>query len=58
MLRDNTRVVKVGNVLVGGGNPISIQSMTTTPTKNIIETIKQIKQLELFGCDIVRVAVL
>ncbi|MDD3382501.1 MAG: flavodoxin-dependent (E)-4-hydroxy-3-methylbut-2-enyl-diphosphate synthase, partial [Bacilli bacterium] len=57
-LRDNTRVVKVGNVLVGGGNPISIQSMTTTPTKNIIETIKQIKQLELFGCDIVRVAVL
>lgn len=58
MLRKETRVVKVGNVLIGGGNPISIQSMTNTPTKNIQKTIEQIKELEKLGCDIIRVAVL
>ena len=44
MLRENTRVIKVGNILIGGGNPISIQSMTNTPTKNIQKTIEQIKE--------------
>lgn len=51
-----SKVVKVGNVLIGGGNPISIQSMTNTDTKNIYETVKQIKALEQAGCEIVRVS--
>ncbi|MGI6709926.1 MAG: flavodoxin-dependent (E)-4-hydroxy-3-methylbut-2-enyl-diphosphate synthase [Bacilli bacterium] len=58
MLRENTRVIKVGNILIGGGNPISIQSMTNTPTKNIQKTIEQIKELQSIGCDIVRIAIL
>ena len=55
--RKNTKVVNVGNVPVGGGNPISIQSMTNTDTKDVVSTIKQIKNLELAGADIVRVSV-
>lgn len=53
----NKRVVNVGGVLIGGNNPISIQSMTNTDTRNITETTKQILQLEKAGCDIIRVAV-
>ncbi|MBC5995221.1 flavodoxin-dependent (E)-4-hydroxy-3-methylbut-2-enyl-diphosphate synthase [Romboutsia ilealis] len=52
-----SREVSVGNVKIGGNNPISVQSMTTTDTRNAESTIAQIKRLEAVGCDIVRVAV-
>jgi (E)-4-hydroxy-3-methylbut-2-enyl-diphosphate synthase len=53
-----SRQVKVGKVPVGGNAPISVQSMTTTDTRDIDATVAQIKRLEDVGCDIVRVAVL
>lgn len=55
--RRPTRQVRVGNVPIGGGAPISIQSMTNTPTWDVGATVAQIKALEEAGCDIVRVAV-
>lgn len=57
MIRKKTKVIKVGNVLIGGDNPISIQSMTNTLTKDIVSTINQIKKLEDAGCDIIRSAI-
>ena len=57
-LRNQTRVVKLGNRLLGGNNPILIQSMCNTKTKDVEATIKQINELEKLGCDIIRVAVL
>jgi (E)-4-hydroxy-3-methylbut-2-enyl-diphosphate synthase len=51
------RQVTVGGVLIGGGAPITVQSMTTTKTADVAETVAQIKRLEAAGCDIVRVAV-
>lgn len=57
MERRITQVVKVGDVLVGGDNPIAVQSMTNTLTKDIESTIKQIRALEGAKCDIVRLAV-
>ncbi len=58
MERRKTKVVKVGNVLVGGDNRISVQSMTNTDTRDVEATIKQIRKLQGAGCDIVRCAVL
>lgn len=55
--RKMTREVSVGNVKIGGGNPISVQSMTNTDTRDVKKTVEQIKRLEKVGCDIVRVAV-
>ena len=55
--RKDTKVVNVGNVAVGGENPISIQSMTNTDTNDVVSTVKQIKDLEFAGADIVRVSV-
>ena len=55
--RRKSRQIKVGKVLVGGNAPISVQSMTTTPTTNINATLQQIAELTATGCDIVRVAV-
>lgn len=55
--RKFTREVSVGNVKIGGGNPISVQSMTNTDTRDVKKTVEQIKRLEKAGCDIVRVAV-
>ncbi len=55
--RDLTRPVKVKDVIIGGGNPIAIQSMTNTKTEDVNATIAQILELEEAGCDIVRVAV-
>ena len=55
--RKNTKVVGVGNVKVGGTNPISVQSMTNTNTSDVISTVKQINDLEAAGADIVRVSV-
>ncbi|MBZ2195953.1 flavodoxin-dependent (E)-4-hydroxy-3-methylbut-2-enyl-diphosphate synthase [Occultella gossypii] len=55
--RRATRRIRVGTVDVGGGAPISVQSMTTTPTSDINATLQQIAELTAAGCDIVRVAV-
>ncbi|MCI6737241.1 MAG: flavodoxin-dependent (E)-4-hydroxy-3-methylbut-2-enyl-diphosphate synthase, partial [Intestinibacter sp.] len=55
--RKLTREVRVGNVKIGGNNPISVQSMTNTDTRDVKKTVEQIKRLEKAGCDIVRVAV-
>ena len=49
-----TKQVKVGNILIGGGAPISIQSMTNTDTKDVEATLKQINALAEAGCEIVR----
>lgn len=57
MYRDNTRVIQIGNKVIGGGNPILIQSMCNTRTEDVKATINQIKALEEAGCDIIRVAV-
>ena len=54
--RRKTKEINVGNVKVGGDNPISVQSMTNTLTKDVKETLKQIKQIEQEGADIVRVS--
>jgi len=51
------REVTVGGVKIGGNNPISIQSMTNTDTRNVEETVSQIRRLETAGCQIIRVAV-
>ncbi len=55
--RRPTRQIRVGRVGVGSDHPVSVQSMTTTPTDNIDATLQQIAQLTAAGCDIVRVAV-
>jgi len=57
MQRNKTKVIRVGNVEIGGNNRISIQSMTNTKTKDVEATVEQIKQLEKAGCEIIRVAV-
>lgn len=56
-MRRKTKVIKCGNVYVGGDNPISVQSMTTTDPKDVLKTVDQINKLEKAGCDIVRIAV-
>ncbi len=55
--RNPTRAVKIGTVTIGDGNPIAVQSMTATHTKNIDATIEQINALVNAGADVVRVAV-
>ena len=55
--RDHTRVVRIGDRLIGGGNPILIQSMTNTPTEDVEATVAQILRLEKAGCDIIRCTV-
>lgn len=55
--RKRTRTIYVGHVPVGGGNPIVVQSMTKTDTRNVKSTINQISSLEAEGCEIVRLAV-
>ena len=55
--RRNTKQIKIGDVYIGGSAPISVQSMTNTPTHDIQATVDQIKRLENAGCEIVRVAV-
>lgn len=57
MQRRNTREIKLGSVKIGGGSPVSVQSMTNTKTDNVNATVQQIKQLAQAGCDIVRMAV-
>ena len=55
-VRRRSRQIRVGDVLVGGDAPVSVQSMTTTPTTDIDATLQQIAELTATGCDIVRVA--
>lgn len=55
--RRKTRVIRIGNVPVGGNYPITVQSMTNTDTRDIASTVKQIRALEEAGCELVRVAV-
>jgi (E)-4-hydroxy-3-methylbut-2-enyl-diphosphate synthase len=52
-----SKVIKIGSVTVGGGTPIVVQSMTKTDTRDVKATVRQIKQLEEVGCEIIRVAV-
>ena len=54
--RRKTKEINVGHIKVGGDNPISVQSMTNTLTKDVKETVKQIEQIEEAGADIVRVS--
>lgn len=55
--RNNTKVINIGGVNIGGGNPVAIQSMTNTKTEDVSATISQILELEKAGCDIIRCAV-
>lgn len=55
--RLQTRTVQVGNVAIGGGNPISVQSMCNTYTADVSATVRQMEQLKQAGCEIIRVAV-
>ncbi len=57
MTRERTKVVQIGNVKIGGGNPIAIQSMTNTKTEDVDATVAQIHALEKAGCEIIRCAV-
>ncbi|MDD4189165.1 MAG: flavodoxin-dependent (E)-4-hydroxy-3-methylbut-2-enyl-diphosphate synthase, partial [Eubacteriales bacterium] len=57
IVRRKTRIVKAGGIQIGGAAAISVQSMTTTDTRDVSATVNQIKLLQAAGCDIVRVAV-
>lgn len=55
--RHPTRQIHVGPVAIGGGAPITVQTMTKTDTRDVAATVNQVRELELAGCDIVRLAV-
>ena len=57
MNRTQTRKVRIGRVAIGGGEPVAVQSMATTDTRDPDATVAQIERLEALGCEIVRVAV-
>ena len=57
MYRDDTKEIRIGNRVIGGGNPILIQSMTNTKTEDVAATVAQIKSLEDAGCEIIRCTV-
>ncbi len=57
MFRDHTKEIKIGNRVIGAGNPILIQSMTNTKTEDVPATVAQIHALEEVGCEIIRCAV-
>ncbi len=57
MTREQTKVIQIGNRVIGGGNPILIQSMTNTRTEDVAATVAQIKKLEAAGCEIIRCTV-
>lgn len=56
-MRKKTRQIHVGDVAIGGDAPVAVQSMTTTYTRDVKNTVEQIRRLEDVGCEIVRVAV-
>lgn len=55
--RKKTKIIKIGNLKIGGDFPILVQSMTDTPTSDTKKTIQQIRELEAVGCEIIRVGV-
>ena len=55
--RKKTKVIRVGQVPIGGTHPIAVQSMTKTDTRDVKATVKQIQSLVLSGCEIIRIAV-
>ena len=57
MTRKDTKVIQIGDRVIGGGNPVLIQSMCNTKTEDVHATVEQIQRLEQAGCDIIRVAV-
>lgn len=57
MYREQTKVIKIGDRVIGGGNPVLIQSMTNTKTEDVEATVAQILRLEQAGCEIVRATV-
>ena len=57
MYRDHTKVVHIGDRVIGGGNPVLIQSMTNTHTEDVAATVMQIHRLEQAGCEIIRCTV-
>lgn len=57
MFREHTKVIRIGDRYIGGGNPILIQSMTNTRTEDVEATVRQILQLEEAGCEIIRCTV-
>ncbi len=56
-MKSSTKAVKIGNRVIGGGNPILIQSMTNTRTEDVAATVSQIQRLAAAGCEIVRCTV-
>ena len=56
-MREHTKVIRIGDRVIGGGNPVLIQSMTNTPTENVEATVAQILRLEQAGCEIIRCTV-
>ena len=56
-MREQTKVIQIGNCPIGGGSPVAIQSMTNTKTEDVQATVSQILELEEAGCDIIRCAV-
>ena len=57
MFSSNTKVIRIGDRVIGGGNPILIQSMTNTRTEDVAATVAQIQELEAAGCEIIRCTV-
>ena len=57
MYRDHTKTVQIGDRVIGGGNPILIQSMTNTRTEDVEATVSQIRKLTKAGCEIIRCTV-
>ena len=57
MYRDKTKVIQIGNRVIGGGNPVLIQSMTNVPTEDVEACVEQILRLEAAGCEIIRCTV-
>ena len=57
MHRENTKTVRIGDRIIGGGNPVLIQSMTNTKTQDVAATVAQILELERAGCEIIRCTV-
>ena len=57
MTRNETKKIRIGDVWIGGGSPVAIQSMTNTKTEDVEATVGQIRRLEKAGCEIIRCAV-
>jgi len=56
-MKKETISVKIGNIVIGGKNPVVVQTMTKTLTTDVKKTVQQIKQIEQVGCKLVRLAV-